>query len=141
MGTRSMTPVEYEVLFAIFQLKKRGVHPSTLNKIHAEVNTRRRQKNMPTLSAQHVHYYLKRISARPFVKKENSAKVAQYSLVIGDFKLDQFPPLCVHIDKVAEYVLICDKTSTCKHPFCIDCLTPLIKELVATGKIPLELLA
>lgn len=133
-GLQSMTPIEYEVLFAFFQLKERGTPSVVLKEICQEVNKRRKQRGMSTLSVQHVYYYLKRLAKRPFVKKENEKKVAHYWLVHGTWKLKQSPPLCIHIDD-RHFVLVCDKTSTCRKEPSIDC----VKDLVDTGKLELPL--
>lgn len=132
-GLQSMTPIEYEVLFALFQLKERGSPSVVLKEICQEVNKRRKDKGNPTLSVQHVYYYLRRLSKRPFVKKENEKKVAHYSLLHGTWKLAQSPPLCIHIDD-RHFVLVCDKTSTCRKAPSTDC----VKDLANMGKIVLQ---
>jgi hypothetical protein len=131
-GLQSMTPIEYEVFFALLQLKERGTSSAVLKEICQEVKKRRRQRGIQALSVQHVYYYLKRLSKRPFVKKENEKKIAHYSLVRGTWKLTQSPPLCIHIDD-RHFVLICDKTATCRKEPSIEC----VQDLVNMGNIVL----
>jgi len=128
----SLSPVEYEVLFALFQLKEHGQPKVPLRDITREVNRRRKKQDSPTLSTQHVYYYLKNLSKRPFIVKENEKKVARYSLVKGTYKLVQSPPLCVHIND-SDFVLICDKTATCRQTPSTKC----VEDLVNRGKIVL----
>lgn len=131
-ATNSMSPIEYEVLFALFQLKEHGQPKAVLRDICREVNRRRKRQNSPTLSVQHIYYYLKNLAKRPFIKRENEKRVHRYTLVKGTFKLVQSPPLCIHIND-SDFVLICDKTATCREIPSTKC----VEDLVNRGRIVL----
>jgi hypothetical protein len=132
-STSSLTPVEYEILFALFQLKEQGKTASALKEICQEVNQRRKQNNVHSLSTQHVFYYLKRLTKRPFIHKDNNNTISRYSLVKGTWKLLQSPPLCIHIND-ADYVLICDRVGRCRKDPSIKC----VEILVNRGKLALH---
>jgi len=128
----SLTPVEYEILFALFQLKQQGKTRVVLKEICQELNHRRKQNEIHSLSTQHVFYYLKRLTRRPFIRKQNDNKVSSYSLVKGTWKLKQSPPLCIHIND-ADYALICDRVRSCRKEPSIKC----VENLVNRGKLTL----
>ena len=127
-----MSPIEYEIFFALLQLKQKGVKKATLKQICKEVNSRRKRHGEHTLSTQHVYYYLKKLIKRPFVKRDKKSRVTLYFLKTGTWKLKQNPPLCIHIND-ADLVLICDRVYTCRKRPSIKC----IKNLVNQGKITL----
>lgn len=121
----SLAPLEYEILFALFQLKQKGLTVATLKDVSLEVNLRRRRDGIPRLSVQHVYYYLRKLCSKPFVCRNEAKDVPTYSLVKGSWKLLQSPPLCIHIND-ADYVLICDKVATCRNEPSIKCVEALV---------------
>ncbi|VVB52312.1 Uncharacterised protein [uncultured archaeon] len=130
----SMNPIEYEVLNAFLELKHRGQAKVPLKDLVTEVNKQRRSRDIPTLSPQHVFYYLKKLAERPFITKENGANISKYSLVPGVYKLNQSPPLCLCIGEFTS-LLICDKVRTChKNPSmtCVESLVAGAKQAVPT---------
>jgi uncharacterized protein YceH (UPF0502 family) len=132
-STTSLTPVEYEILFALFQLKHKGFSEVVLKEVCQEVNQRRKQEGIHSLSVQHVYYYLRKLSHRPFVKRRNEKHVSRYSLVKGTFKLIQSPPLCIHIND-ADFALICDRVARCNKEPSIKCVEYLVNR--GTLKLP-----
>jgi len=131
---KPLSPTEYEILFALFQLRTKGMVKVFFKDICKEVNKRRRLNGQKQLSIQLIHYYLKRLRKRPFLKRENSEHITKYSLKNGTWKLNQSPPLCIYIGNDAHFMLVCDKVATCKLPKPnIEC----IKRLVNMGKIQL----
>jgi len=131
---KSISPLEYEVLYALFQLKSEGNNSASFKQICLELNNRRKQRKKQGLSPQHVNYYLKRLSKRPFIKKTNNEKIRFYSLRHGIWKLNQSPPLCIYINNETSFMLPCDKVNNCKQEKpTVEC----IKELVNIGKITL----
>jgi hypothetical protein len=125
MGNTSLSPIEYDILFALIQLKQKGHSKASLKEICQEVNRWRKQEGIRSLSVQHVYYYLRKLSRRPFVKKQNEKHISFYSLVKGTFKLKQSPLLCLHIDD-ADFALICDKVPRCNKKPSIKCVEYLV---------------
>jgi len=111
---KSMSPCEYEVLFALFNLKKRGVNSAVFKDICGEVNASRKQNKQKALSFQLVYYYLSRLVKQPFVKRKNSQKLAKYELKDGLWKLNQSPPLCIFINSEVQILLPCPEAANCK---------------------------
>ncbi len=126
-NSNAMAPIEYEVFFALLQLKHQGKNKVTLNQICRQVNRRRKSLGERTLSTQHVYYYLKKLIKRPFVKTESDSRVTFYSLKKGTWKLKQYPPLCIHIND-ADLVLICDRVYTCNKRPSIKCVANLVNQ-------------
>ncbi|MEM2445420.1 MAG: hypothetical protein QW734_02035 [Candidatus Bathyarchaeia archaeon] len=125
MVKTSLTPVEYEVLFALLQLKHKGEPEAPLKSIHKEINQRRKSLGMQSISIQHVYYYLKKLTTKPFIKKINHEKITAYKLVKGTWKLIQSPPLCIHFND-ADFILICAKTATCRRKPSMKCVERLV---------------
>jgi hypothetical protein len=111
---KSMSPTEYEVLFALFKLKKKGVNSAGFKHICGEVNVARKQNKQKALSFQLVYYYLSRLVKQPFVKRKNSQRLAKYELKHGLWKLNQSPPLCVFINNEVQMLLPCPEVTNCK---------------------------
>jgi len=111
---KSMSPSEYEVLFALFKLKEEGINSATFNNICEEVNQGRKQNKQKPLSFQLVYYYLSRLIKQPFVEKINTRRLAHYNLKNGLWKLNQSPPLCIFINNDAHLLLTCNEAKTCK---------------------------
>ncbi|MCS7124557.1 MAG: hypothetical protein NZ932_03980 [Candidatus Bathyarchaeota archaeon] len=124
MAKPFLSPIEYEILFALIQLKHKGCRTPTLKDVSNEVNHRRKQVGTQTLSIQHVYYYLKKLTRHPFVKKIARKSLARYMLEKGTWKLAQSPPLCIHINK-SDIILICDKASNCKKTPSVECIINL----------------
>ncbi len=131
---KSMSPGQYEILFALFQLKARGVNSAFFKDICREVNKRRKHKKQKPLSIQLIHYHLSQLVKRPFVKRKNDERLTHYALKHGTWKLNQNPPLCIFINNETHFMLTCDKVGVCKKEKpSLDC----VKDIVDIGKITL----
>lgn len=128
----SMSPVEYEVLFAMLQLKYRGNDDYVLHDICKEVNRTRKARNQASLSPQHVHYYLKNLATRPFIATTSLSNVTRYSILNGDYKILQSPPLCMKIGP-SILVLICDRVWNCHKSASAACKIEVVNEKIAVA--------
>lgn len=140
---KAMSAVEYEIFYAILQLKSKNFDEVALHDITSEVNRARKKHGQSALSPQHVHYYVKLISKRPFIATNSSGHITRYSLIDGSYKVRQNPPLCLYIksgevvapDKVVTRVSvnICDRAWTCGKTPSSNCAA---EEVPATPIIP-----
>lgn len=133
---KPLKPTEYEILFALFKLKERGVNSATFKDICEQVNMSRKGNKQKPLSFQLVYYYLSRLTKQPFVKRKNSQRLAKYELKHGLWKLNQSPPLCIFINNEVQTLLPCPDVVNCnkRKP---DTNCPPIKVMQEMVKIPM----
>jgi len=118
-----LSPLEYEILYALVSLKLKGKPKAILPEIRNEINSRRRKLKKPTLVSQIVYYHLQKLSKRPFVKKQNASRNTTYQLKEGTWRLKTTPPLCIYINSHSILVLPCVHAHYCKlKPFSDECL-------------------
>lgn len=119
---KSMSPLEYEVFFTLVQLRQNGVNEALFKDICTEINRKREQEKEPLLTVQHIHYYVKRLTFRPFIQKRNSNGVTHYSLKHGLWKLPQKPPLCIKITADKTILMHCVRVKECSEEPSANCL-------------------
>jgi hypothetical protein len=110
---KSLSPLEYEVFFALIQLRQKGVNAALFKDLCGEVNRRRKSEREKELTVQHIHYYVKRLTMRPFIRKKNTHGEAYYSLKHGVWKINQKPPLCIKITSDRTILLPCTRIKEC----------------------------
>jgi hypothetical protein len=127
---KPLTPIEYEILFALASLRFKGKKEVILPEIKREINLRRKEANIKPLISQIIYYHLKKLSKRPFVVKKNAKRNTRYCLKNGHWKLKTAPPLCIFIsENEGILALPCLHTKTCR-------LIPLSDECLKTLKTP-----
>lgn len=129
---KSLTPIEYELVFTLAKLREKGKNSAMLTEIRDELNRRRKREKQKPTTLQAMYYHVQKLIKHPFVKKENAERNTHYSLVPGEWKLNQTPPLCISIGEDHLYLIICSEIKRCtESPMSSECL----EKLKERGKI------
>lgn len=133
---KSLLPVQFEILYTFFKLREKAQKKVLLTDVRKEMNARRKAQNQKPISSQLLFYHLSRLANYPFFRKQNHRRRTKYSLLQGSWKLNQNPPLCVHITSSTHVCLICYDVKVCKKKPDMQCLETIMKpklETVATA--------
>lgn len=129
---KSLAPIEYELVYTLAKLREKGKNSAMLTEIRDELNRRRKREKQKSMTLQAMYYHVQKLVERPFVKKENAERNTHYSLVHGEWKLNQTPPLCISIGEDHLYLIICSEIRHCTgSPMSSECLEKLKQQ----GKI------